>query len=203
MTRLLHAKIIVAAFVLWCTGSILAHAQGTCVVDVSKPGAMVAPICRGQQIEEFNHQFEGGLYAQLINNPSFEELKNPIAGWYLVKTGSSNGALYPQSSSDTGMLNSHQNHAIKFQVIAVGSGSVGMANGGYWGIGLKDHTTYKVSFWAKKGQNFAGNLKAKLESNGGVVYAESKEFKPTANWQHFTCDLTTHGPAKVTGDNRF
>lgn len=46
-----------------------AHWKSTCVVDVSKPGAAVADICRGQQLEEFNHQFEGGLYAQLINNP--------------------------------------------------------------------------------------------------------------------------------------
>ena len=44
-------------------------------------GAEVATICRGQQIEEFNYQFQGGLYAQLINNPSFEELGDPITEW--------------------------------------------------------------------------------------------------------------------------
>ena len=70
----------------------------TCIVDVSKPGATVAPICRGQQIEEFNYQIQGGLYAQLINNPSFEELKNPISNWTLVKSGTSNGNLYSQTS---------------------------------------------------------------------------------------------------------
>jgi alpha-L-arabinofuranosidase len=204
MMRFLCGQTLVAGLaILLSMESIPAHAQSSCVVEVSKPGAIVAPICRGQQIEEFNHQFEGGLYAQLINNPSFEELKNPIAGWYLVKKGSSNAELYPQTSSDTGMLNSHQVHAIKLQVISVDSGSVGLANGGYWGIALKDHTTYKVSFWAKKGQNFTGTLKAKLESNGGVVYAESRDFKPTASWHHFTCDLTTRGPARVSGDNRF
>ena len=70
-----------------------AHWKSTCVVDVSKPGAVVADICRGQQLEEFNHQFEGGLYAQLINNPSFEELDDPMTAWYVVKTGSSKGSL--------------------------------------------------------------------------------------------------------------
>ena len=53
-----------------------------CTVDVSRPGAEVAAVCRGQQIEEFNHQFQGGLYAQFIQNPSFEELNNPIAEWF-------------------------------------------------------------------------------------------------------------------------
>jgi alpha-L-arabinofuranosidase len=204
MMRFLNELMMVPALTtLWCIGSMIAHAQSICTVDVSRPGAVVADICRGQQIEEFNHQFEGGLYAQLINNPSFEELKNPIAEWYLVKKGSSQGNLYEQTPSETGMLNSHQNHCIKLEVTSVASGDVGLANGGYWGIGLKNNTTYKVSFWAKKGRNFAGTLKAKLESNGGAVYAESGIFKPTAKWQHFTCNLTTSGLSKAAGDNRF
>jgi alpha-L-arabinofuranosidase len=169
---------------------------------------MVADICRGQQIEEFNHQFEGGLYAQLINNPSFEEINtklesNPTANWFLVKSGSSKGNLFEQTSAETSMLNSCQNHCIKLEVSSVASGSVGMANGGYWGIKLENNTEYKVSFWAKGGSNFKGTIKAKLESNGGTAYAQSADFKPTASWQHFTCDLITRGISGVTGTNRF
>lgn len=196
-------RLVSGLTVLWSVGSILAYGQGSVVVDVSKPGATVADISRGQQLEEFNHQFQGGLYAQLINNPSFEELKTPAAGWSLVKRGSSNGALVIETPSETQMLNGRQNHCIRLNVTSVGSGSVGLANGGYWGIGLRNHTTYKVSFWARKAANFTGTLKARLESVGGTVYAESKEWKPTTTWQHFTCDLTTSGPAKPSGDNRF
>jgi alpha-N-arabinofuranosidase len=179
------------------------HWKSTCVVDISKPGAAVADICRGQQLEEFNHQFEGGLYAQLINNPAFEELDDPIAAWYVVQTGSSKATLSAQTSSDTEMLNHHQQHCAKLSVISVDSGSVALANGGYWGIGLKNNTQYKVSFWARKGTNFAGTLRARLESNDGVVYAESEEFKPSSSWQHFTCDLTIKGVSGVTANNRF
>src|ERR1035438_4199037 len=180
MMRFQHGQVIVATLTtLLSMGSILAHAQSICVVDVSKPGAVVTDICRGQQLEEFNYQFEGGLYAQLINNPSFEELKNPIAQWYLVKVGSSNGNLYAQTSSDTGMLNSRQQHCIKLEVTSVASGNVGLANGGYWGIGLRNNTTYRVSFWAKKGPHFSGTIRATLESNGGNVYAHSADFEPT------------------------
>src|ERR1051326_3842661 len=113
MTRFLRAPMMLAIVtMLWSLESIPAHGEAECIVDVTRPGAVVADICRGQQLEEFNHQFEGGLYAQLINNPSFEELKNPIAGWYLVKTGSSTADLYPQASSDMAMLNDHQAHCI-------------------------------------------------------------------------------------------
>ncbi len=199
-------RIGLTAISIGCLGAILVKAQtarSSCTIDISKPGAVVADICRGQQLEEFNYQFQGGLYAQLINNPSFEELKNPIAEWYLVKTGSSHGNLHGQTSAETGMLNSRQNHCMKLEITSVASGSVGLANGGYWGIGLKNNTTYKVSFWAKKDQNFNGTLKAKLESNGGAIYAASGDFKPAADWQHFTCSLTTSGLSKVSGDCRF
>jgi alpha-L-arabinofuranosidase len=180
----------------------------TFIVDVSKPGAVVAPICRGQQLEEFNHQFEGGLYAQLINNPSFEEIdeswqSNSTASWFVVKPGSSNGNLSGQTSGQADMLNSHQNYCAKLTVISVASGSVGLANGGYWGIALKNNTTYKVSFWARKGSNFRGTLRVKLESNEGIVYAQSADIKPTARWEHFTCDLIASGISNVSGANRF
>lgn len=197
---------VLAIMTVCCVGVIAGHAQTTsssCIVDISKPGATVAPICRGQQIEEFNYQIEGGLYAQLINNPSFEGLKNPITNWILIKSGSSNGNLSSQTSGETSMLNSSQNHCIKLGVTSVASGSVGMANGGYWGIKLENNTTYKVSFWAKRGSNFRGNIKAKLESNDGTVYAQSADFKPATGWKHFTCDLTTKGIESVNGANRF
>jgi alpha-L-arabinofuranosidase len=186
--------------------SVASHAQdanSSCTVDVSRPGAQIAPICRGQQIEEFNHQFEGGLYAQLISNPSFEELRDPVAGWTLVEPGSSNGSLSGQTTAETGMLNSRQNHCIKLEVTSVASGSVGLANGGYWGMGLRSNTSYKVSFWAKKGPRFTGTMKVTLESIDGAVYAQSADFEPTRDWQHFTCDLATTGITRVTGGNRF
>jgi len=204
MIRLSHRHTMFAILaVLWGVGAVPANGQSTCVVDTKKPGSFVADICRGQQLEEFNYQFQGGLYAQLIRNPSFEEIKDPIAAWYLVKAGSSKANLYAQTSADTQMLNSHQIHCIRLQVASVNPGGVGLANGGYWGLGLKKATTYRVSFWAKRGMNFNGTIKAKLESNAGTVYAESPDFRPAVAWQHFTCNLTTHGLSKVSADNRF
>ena len=125
------------------------------------------------------------MYAQLINNPSFEELDNPIMNWTVIKSGNSGGKLSGQTSNETSMLNKYQEHCIKLEVTAVGSGSVGLSNGGYWGIKLEDHKKYKVSFWAKKGQNFNGVIRAKLESNSGKMYAQSQDFKPSSQLAAF------------------
>ena len=154
-------------------------ARTTLNVDVSHPGAEVAPICRGQQLEEFNHQIQGGLYAQLINNPSFEEIElldnnnptakktdakfknNPSANWTLILKGSSDGKLNPCTSYQTAMLNRKQQHCMNLSVYSVASGNVGLANGGYWGIKLENNTKYKVSFWAKKRVKFQRHHKGK------------------------------------------
>ena len=104
---------------------------------------------------------------------------------------------------ETGLLNGYQQKCMNLKVSSVTSGPVGVANGGYWGIALKNNTTYKISFWAKRGSNFYGVLKARLESKEGIVYAQSADFLPTESWQHFTCDLTTSGISKVNGTNRF
>ena len=197
---------IVMTIVVCSVAAQASHAQTNnvvCQVDVAKPGALVAPICLGQQLEEFNYQFQGGLYAQLIRNPSFEELENPLAAWSLIKRGSSNGLLCSQTSAETGLLNGRQNRCIKINVTSVASGNVGLANEGYWGIGLKDNTIYKASFWAKKGPHFNGSIQVALEGNDGKAYARSKDFQLSTEWRHFNCNLVTSGISRVTGANRF
>jgi alpha-L-arabinofuranosidase len=196
--------VICFATIMACTQS----KKSSCIVDVSHPGVAVAPICRGQELEEFNHGIEGGLYAQMINNPSFEEVVDawgapyPDKYWGIVEQGSSSGSISGQTSANTGMLNSHQVHCLKLSVTSVASGSVGLKNDGFWGMKLENNTTYKVSFWAKKGPNFSGTLKPSLESSGGTSYA-SRTFTPTAKWAHYTCDLVPADIASVSGNNRF
>jgi hypothetical protein len=198
----------VIALLISGTISCTQSGRPTLIVDASFHGAEVAPICRGQELEEFNHGIEGGLYAQMINNPSFEEVVDAWGAadadkyWSLIMPGSSSGTIAGQTSVNTTMLNSHQIHCIKLSVNSVASGSVGLKNDGFWGMKLENNTAYKVSFWAKKGSNFSGTLTAKLESSDGTSYA-FKTFTPVTGWAHYTCDLVPAGIKSVSGNNRF
>jgi alpha-L-arabinofuranosidase len=116
--------------------------------------------------------------------------------------GPSQGAIYALTPSETRQLNKNQFHCLKLDITSVNSGSVGVANSGYWGIRLDDKTTYKVSFFARKDANFKGTITVKLEGNDGTVYASSNPFTPGKDWQKFTCDLVTEGITAVGGDNR-
>ena len=204
----LMRKILIAACAtlgfFGCLASSLVYAQAArsaCTVYAGSPGPAVAPICRGQQIEEFNYQFEGGLYAQLVRNPSFEELKDPVAGWTLVQTGAASATASAATARETSLLNEGQEHCLKLHIDSA-AGKVGLANGGYWGIGLRDKTNYRVSFWAKSGLNYKGKIQVALEGNDGFVYARSRAFAPGPDWRHFTCTLRAKGVREVSGANR-
>ena len=50
-------------------------------VDVDKPGVKVSPTLYGIFFDEINRAGDGGLYAEMIQNRSFEDVaKNPV-GW--------------------------------------------------------------------------------------------------------------------------
>jgi alpha-L-arabinofuranosidase len=58
-------------------GSTPPRAAGSITVDVSAPGAPIAPSLYGIFFEEISHAGEGGLYAELIQNRGFEDSRLP------------------------------------------------------------------------------------------------------------------------------
>lgn len=190
----------------------------TITIDVSKPGHTISPILyNGMLFEEISHGVDGGFYAQLIRNGSFED-NNPVEGWALVKPGSSelvdkgylSRAMNTQITGETDQLNSNQRHCLRWDVGWNGDPETGLVNSGYWGIRLDNNTKYKASFFARKdpvfekmGDGFNGTLTVKLESNEGVEYASSDPITITTEWKQYICELTTSGISEVSGNNRF
>lgn len=59
---------LAAAAAVWAAGP-----QAEITVDLARPGAQVSPELYGIFLEEINNAFDGGLYAELVQNRSFEE----------------------------------------------------------------------------------------------------------------------------------
>src|SRR6476646_5346489 len=47
--------------------------RATLDIDVSKPGAMIPKTFYGLMTEEINHSYDGGLFAELIQNRTFQD----------------------------------------------------------------------------------------------------------------------------------
>src|ERR1700722_5431236 len=59
----------------------------TLSLDLSKPGPAVSPMLYGLMTEEINHSYDGGLYAELIQNRIFKDNSNTPTHWTVINTG--------------------------------------------------------------------------------------------------------------------
>ena len=70
--------------VLMLAGTARAADAGTITIQADKPGAETSPLLYGIFFEEISHAGDGGLYAEMIQNRSFEETV-PVEGTTLVE----------------------------------------------------------------------------------------------------------------------
>lgn len=186
MKRILCIAFVVMAFIATCT----VNAQPKLTVDVSQKGVAVSPTHYGIFFEDINHAADGGLYAELIRNRSFEDATT-LDYWGLANQ---TGASATMSAETTNLLNSSQTQALKLSITqASATARAGVYNTGFWGINVVNGQKYTVTFFAKCDASFTGTVTASLESSTGVKYAQATVSGLNAGWQKFTCTLTATG----------
>lgn len=158
--------------------------QVTLDIDAGKRGAVIGERHYGIFFEEINHAGDGGLYAELIHNRSFEDNASNPDNWWTVGNAS-------MDLTTEGLLNEAQEHALT--VLLSGAGD-GVRNNGFWGINAVQGRTYKLAFWAKSASGYSGTLTARLETEGGTSLGEAA-IPVTLNgeWQKVTAELTATG----------
>lgn len=169
--------------------SLAANAQVKINVDAANPGIKVSPNLYGIFFEDINHAADGGLYAELISNRSFEDSDNAIPTW---RTSASNGASITGQLVSKALLNNAQGKALQITVKADKAATASLINEGFWGINAVQGRTYKLSLFAKG--NYKGGLKARLISaDGKTVYAETTvDAAIGKKWNKYTAELTAN-----------
>jgi alpha-L-arabinofuranosidase len=178
-------SVLVAFAVLWSCANGPAQTP-TITIQASQPVKSISPDLFGIFFEDLNYAADGGLYAELIQNRSFEYSPteqadwHPLKFWELQKRGDGDGTV-----GVAGMRPIHENnpHYALLTVRTPGAG-VGVANSGFGGIPLKAGETYEASFWAYqpymgvmwgRGDNSKPMpVTLRLETKEGEVLAEEK-----------------------------
>lgn len=147
--------------------SLASSAQVTMTVDATQRSAMTSPHQYGLFFEEINHAGDGGLYAELIRNRSFEDAATPE--YWKTLSGTSMGIVI------AGLLNDAQGKALQLQFSnASERKKTGVYNEGYWGMSFKNDSTYNLSLWVKATDNFKGKIFGQLQTaTGEAVSAET------------------------------
>src|SRR5579872_3729655 len=136
---------IVSLATLLAMSAAVSQAQtATVTVQANQPGAQVSSNLFGLFFEEINSAGDGGIYGERVRNRSFEDSADPPAYWTLLTNGTASGQMKLDSSMP---LSSSNLHCLALTKTG-GSGSVSVANAGYWGIPVASSTTYNLEFYA-------------------------------------------------------
>lgn len=148
--------------------------------STSQRGPMLSPLQYGIFYEEINHGGDGGLYAELVRNRSFEDNASSPDGW--------------QKLGDTGidivtanLLNKAQGHALK---LTINENYAGIRNEGFWGMNIVEGETYTLTFWAKTDGSLDGRMVAELQDDKQNNYGRTEfSVNLTDEWQKYTLQL--------------
>ena len=182
-----------------CAMVATAGAQVTIDIDVNQRGAKISPTHYGIFFEDINHAADGGIYAELIRNRSFEDGAGygkpaDMQGWstYAAQPSQLSAHLI-QPSKKTPLLNTAQGNALELNIAATPQSPVCLINEGFWGINAVQGRTYRLSFFAKG--NYKGTIKATLcDKNGETLYADTNvEAVIGKNWTKYTATLISDG----------
>ncbi len=179
-----------------CSWSALSSAQKASAptaqlnIDTGKIVSPVSPMLYGLMTEEINHSYDGGLYAELVRNPTMRNIWSGVEGWQLVRNGNADAEMtQDKETGPSTALPTSLKLAIKS---ASATDEAGVSNSGYWGIGVHARTTYKGSFYAKAGDASFGPLTVRLISDDtNAVLAQAVISAIGTSWSKHEYSLTT------------
>jgi alpha-N-arabinofuranosidase len=162
----------------------------TVTIDAAVPAGKVSPLFYGLMTEEINHAYDGGLYAELVQNRAFLDDAQAPAHWAVVQ---GDGAAATIALDKGEPLNAAIPTSLRVDVTQSSAGhAAGVANEGYWGIPVRPQTRYRASFYAKAAAGFTGPVRVSIQSDDGkTVYASGQTASLTPAWKQYELALTT------------
>jgi alpha-L-arabinofuranosidase len=166
----------------------------------AKEGKKISSDLFGLFFEDINYSADGGLYAEQVQNRSFEynptERRewNPFSYWEYISPGFSYGRISVETSDPVHPNNPHYlvldiehvGHEAKF----TGESGVGLKNSGFDGIVVKAGEKYNFSLFAKQMTDSPIELSVSLQTRKGSVLATGSVSTASKNWQKYTATLS-------------
>jgi alpha-L-arabinofuranosidase len=151
-------------------------------VEADKPGAKINPSMWGIFFEDINFGADGGLYAELIKNRSFE-FPDPLMGWIKISPSLAQGEL---SVRDDDPFDANNPHYVR--LVSEGTAPFGISNEGFRGIGVSKDETYNFSAQIR-GVDGSPVVRVQLYGGDGTLLdaVELKDF--SSGWKKVTATL--------------
>jgi alpha-L-arabinofuranosidase len=169
-------------------------------IQLDKPIHAVSPTLYGLMTEEINYSYDGGLYAEMVRNRTFQDHGfGGVAHWNIEHFGNSVASMaIDRTEGPSAALE----HSLAIEVKqADATNRAGVRNEGYWGMALRPNTTYKGSVYAKGDSAEVGPLTADLiNDNTGKSVATATMPGLSTEWKRYEFTLTT-GKIDTSSEN--
>lgn len=158
-----HFRKICSALAMGLLATSSLGAENDFVVDTKKVGAEIQPTMYGIFFEDINFAADGGLYAEMVKNRSFE-FPQHLMGWTAFgKFEVRNDGPFERNPHYVRLSDPGHRHK-----------RTGIENEGFFGISVKEKATYRFSLWARVPNGGKGVLEVLLVDNDTM--GERQEF---------------------------
>ena len=135
--------------------------QPEITVQAGRPGAVIQPTMWGIFFEDINMAADGGLYAELVKNRSFE-FNMPLMGWKEHTDAPGNGSILVINRGQEDPANPRFIRVTHFT-----DGAFGLSNEGFRGMGIKKDEPYHFSVWTRRRPGSTIRLRIELVGPSG------------------------------------
>jgi alpha-L-arabinofuranosidase len=187
--KTLFKRLLTAACCILSTAAVNAQ-QGKSQAAVTVK--QISPDLFGLFFEDINYAADGGLYAELVQNRSFEYNPNdnrgwhPLSYWEYVTPGYAYGTINVET---TAPLNANNPHYVTLTAEHIGEGGIGLKNKGFDGIVLNTGSRYRYSFFGKLVTRQPVQLQVSLQTPKGKIIAEQTVQLTDNQWKKYSGTL--------------
>jgi alpha-L-arabinofuranosidase len=156
-------------------------------INASNDLGKINPNMYGVFFEDINLGADGGIYAELVKNRSFEFFK-PMMGWTISRKKPDEGDILVMNRTEEMPANPRY---VRVKLNGHKKGDLGMINEGFRGMGIKSGLQYHFSVLARVVDG-TGQLHLELlDTSGNVIGASSLRIISGANeWTKLAASLT-------------
>jgi alpha-L-arabinofuranosidase len=182
---------------------IFAFISTTVIAQPIQKGKKISPDLFGVFFEDINYSADGGLYAELVQNRSFEYSPtdhagwNPFSFWDYITPGYSYGKISVETSSP---INSNNPHYIVLDIENVGheekfagQAGVGIKNSGYDGMVVRKGEKYDFSLFGRQLSMNPVSVSVSIQTPGGEKLAEDTFSISLKEWKKYSAALLSNG----------
>ena len=156
-------------------------------LDLSASGKKVQSTMYGIFFEDINFSADGGLYAELVKNRSFE-FDQPMMGWTQPQT---DPYSLNQNSGIASTLNFAENTTNKnvLRVNVFNDKNYSLVNDGFRGMGITKGKDYLLSFYAANSEQKITHINFQLVDAKDKVIASARVAANNKDWQQYNATL--------------